>query len=167
VREALKQLQAENLVIVTPRRGMNVADIAITDLAQIFEVRVELEALCVRLAAQRATQKELDRLKDLVEAFQKKNYKGKQYLIELDSEFHSLLARASQNKFLIKELEHFYNLSLRIWYLAINYTKEEDIDVGAHLGIVEAIEAKTGDLAAQRMRRHIERFHKKIRQYLI
>ena len=40
IREALKQLQSENLVVVAPRRGMFVADVAITDLQQVYEVRV-------------------------------------------------------------------------------------------------------------------------------
>ena len=44
IREAIKRLQAENLVTVTPRRGMFVADITVTDLTQIFEVRVVIEA---------------------------------------------------------------------------------------------------------------------------
>jgi DNA-binding GntR family transcriptional regulator len=166
VREALKQLQAENLVIVTPRRGMYVADITITDLTQIFEIRVELESLCVRLAAQRASPSQLAQFKELVKKYKKADLRDKHFLIELDAEFHSLLAQATQNKFLIKELEYFYNLALRIWYLAINYAMAQDIDIEAHIGILEAIEAGESEKASQRMRRHIETFHEKIRQYL-
>lgn len=166
VREALKQLQAENLVVVTPRRGMYVADITITDLTQIFEIRVELESLCVRLAAQRASPAQLAQLRELVQKYKSADVKDKRFLIELDSEFHSLLARATQNKFLIKELEYFYNLALRIWYLAINYAMAQDIDIEAHIGILEAIESGEDEKASQRMRRHIETFHEKIRQYL-
>jgi DNA-binding GntR family transcriptional regulator len=166
IREALKQLQAENLVIVTPRRGMYVADITITDLTQIYEIRVELESLCVRLAAQRASPAQLVQLKELVQKYKNADVMDKRFLIELDSEFHSLLAQSTQNKFLIKELEYFYNLALRIWYLAINYAMAQDIDVEAHIGILEAIEAGECEKASQRMRRHIETFHEKIRQYL-
>jgi len=61
IREALKRLQSENLVIATPRRGMFVSDVAITDLTQIYEIRVELEALCARLAAERINPKQLIR----------------------------------------------------------------------------------------------------------
>ena len=43
IREAMKQLEADNLVSITPRRGMFVTDITVTDLTQIFEVRVEIE----------------------------------------------------------------------------------------------------------------------------
>jgi DNA-binding GntR family transcriptional regulator len=55
IREAIKQLQMENLVKITPRKGMFVADIAVTDLMQIFEIRIELESYATKLAAQRIT----------------------------------------------------------------------------------------------------------------
>jgi DNA-binding FadR family transcriptional regulator len=42
----------------------------------------------------------------------------------------------------------------------------QDIDIEAHIGILEAIEAGESEKASQRMRRHIETFHEKIRQYL-
>jgi len=48
IREAIKQLQMENLVSITPRKGMYVTDIAVTDLLQIFEVRVELESFATK-----------------------------------------------------------------------------------------------------------------------
>jgi DNA-binding GntR family transcriptional regulator len=59
IREALKLLQAEQLVTTVPRRGMFVSSISITDLQQIAEVRMQLEGLAARLAAQRATPEEL------------------------------------------------------------------------------------------------------------
>jgi len=166
IREAIKQLQAENLVTVTPRRGMYVADITVTDLSQIFEVRVELESLAARLAAQRITKEQLARLKTLTEDYKKIDTSDKEALIDFDHDFHSLITEASHNKFLFKELEHFYNLALRIWYLAINYAQPEDIDVGAHVDILNAIEAGDAHSAGQSMKIHIENFHQTIKQYL-
>jgi DNA-binding GntR family transcriptional regulator len=166
IREAIKQLQNENLVSVTPRRGMFVADIAVTDLLQIFEVRVELEALATRLAVSRITNGEIAELKRLAEGYKKAVPDDKEFLIDIDNQFHSLLAQATHNKFLVKDLEQYYNLSLRIWYLAINYTQPEDIDIKAHLEILAAIEAQDALRAEQRMRKHIEEFHKTIKQYI-
>jgi DNA-binding GntR family transcriptional regulator len=54
VREALKLLAHENLVIITPRHGLYVADVNIPDLEQLSEMRLALEGLSARLAAQRA-----------------------------------------------------------------------------------------------------------------
>ena len=137
IREAIKQLQMENLVMVTPRKGMFVADMAVTDLLQIFEVRVELESFATRLAAERITKSEISELQELAKAYQDVDLSDKDALIHLDGEFHSLLAKATHNKFLIKEIEYYYNLSLRIWYIALNYAKPDDINVNAHLEILD------------------------------
>ncbi len=166
IREAIKQLQTENLVMVTPRKGMYVADIAVTDLLQIFEVRVELESFATRLAADRITEQELTELQKLAKAYQKIDLANKEALIKLDGEFHALLAKATHNKFLIKEIEHYYNLSLRIWYIALTYAKPDDIDVDAHIEILEAIQARDAEKAGLRMRQHIQDFHKTIKQYI-
>jgi DNA-binding GntR family transcriptional regulator len=156
----------ENLVMVTPRKGMYVADIAVTDLSQIFEVRVELESFATKLAVQRINEQEIIELQKLISAYKKADTKDKDLLINLDSEFHLLLARATHNKFLIKEIEFYYNLSLRIWHIALNYAKPEDIDVDAHIEILQAIQAKNAKKAAQRMKKHIQDFHKTIKQYI-
>ena len=166
IREAIKQLQMENLVTVTPRKGMYVTDIAVTDLSQIFEVRVELESFATILAAQRITEHEVIELQKLAEKYRSADTVDKDFLINLDSEFHSLIAKATHNKFLIKEIEYYYNLSLRIWYIALNYAKPEDIDVGAHIQIIEAIQARDAKKAGQRMKKHIQDFHKTIKQYI-
>ena len=166
IREAIKQLQSENLVMVTPRKGMFVADIAVTDLLQIFEVRVELESIATKLAAQRSTDSEINELQELVNEYQEADPSDKDVLIKLDGGFHSLLAKASHNKFLIKEIEYYYNLSLRIWYIALNYANPEDIDVDAHIEIMEAVQARDAERAGQRMRKHIKDFHETIKKYI-
>lgn len=166
IREALKRLEADSLVIVTPRRGIFVAGIAITDLTQIYEVRIELEALGARLAAQRITLDQLKKMKELVEEYQRFAGGSTKQIFELDRRFHELLAQATNNKFLQSELELFYNLSLRIWYLAVNYIQPDDIDIAAHIEIFDAIETRDEDHAEIRMRRHIDHFHQSIKQYL-
>jgi len=166
IREAIKQLQTENLVMVTPRKGMYVADIAVTDLSQIFEVRVELESFATKLAAQRIIESEIDELERLAKDYQEVDPSDRDSLIKLDGEFHSLLAKATHNKFLIKEIKYYYNLSLRIWYIALNYAKPEEIDITAHIEILEAIQAQDAEKAGQRMRKHIQNFHKNIKQYI-
>lgn len=166
IREALMQLETENLVEVVPRRGLFVTEISITDLQQIFEVRVEIESLCARLAAQRFTAEDLAEMSCLVAEYQAADKSNKKWLLDQDRRLHSLLARATGNKFLYDEFEKFYNLSIRIWHLAFNRMEPEDVDVEAHLDILAAIEAGDCDGAGQRMREHIEHFHNTIRLYL-
>ena len=59
IREALTLLVHDNLVTVTPRHGLYVTEVNLPDLEQLSEVRISLEGLCARLAAQRATSDDL------------------------------------------------------------------------------------------------------------
>ncbi len=166
IREALKRLQSDDLVVVKPRRGIFVAELAITDLSQIVEVRVELESLAVRLATERNTKDQLAQMEKLTEQYEKFSSISKEEMIDLDDKFHSLVREASHNRFLISNLEYYYNLSLRIWYLALPQAAAEEIDISAHCDIYKAINAGDGNLAAERIAKHIRDFHKTIKNYL-
>jgi len=166
IREALKRLQTEDLVAVKPRRGIFVSELAITDLAQIFEVRVELEALAVELATERISQDQLLKLEQLANQYQNTLPDNKDKMIDLDVKFHTLIREATHNRFLISNLEYYYNLSLRIWYLALPKAAAEEIDVKAHCDIYQAIAAGNPAVAAERIAKHIRDFHKTIKNYL-
>lgn len=166
IREALKRLQSDSLVVVKPRRGIFIADITITDLTQIFEVRLEVEALCARLAAQRITPALLAELQCQADEFARVQPDNLKSLFDIDHRFHRLLATAARNDFLQKEMEMFYNLSLRIWYLALAHVRPRDIDVQAHLDILAACERRDPYAAEQRMREHINHFHRAVKEHL-
>ncbi len=166
IREALKQLQSENLVVVASRRGMFVSDVAITDLQKIYEVRVELEGLCVRLAVERAASMQLQQLKKVMARYHTGDKLNHSFLLTLDRQFHQLIAKAAGNHFLYNEFELFYNLSQRIWYLAVDRLNPQDVDIETHFKILAAMKAGDGVLAEQYMREHIRHFHQTIRNYL-
>jgi DNA-binding GntR family transcriptional regulator len=166
IREALKRLQSDDLVVVKPRRGIFVSELAIGDLSQIFEVRVELEALAVRLACQRISEAELKNLESLADKYSSADSNTKEEMIELDGKFHAVIREAAHNRFLASNLEYYYNLSLRIWYLALPQTAAEEIDVKAHCDIYQAIAAGDEELAANRINNHIRNFHISIKNYL-
>ena len=67
IREALLRLSMERLVTIVPRRGIFVAEIGITDLQQIFEVRILLEAQAARLAARRGSKAHWERMQQLLD----------------------------------------------------------------------------------------------------
>lgn len=166
IREALKRLQTENLVDVVPRRGLFVADITITDLQQIYEVRVEVESLCARLAAERFTRENLVEMQQLVAEYRVADRSDKVWVIQHDRQLHELLARSAGNKFLYHDFEQYYNLSVRIWHLALSRIHVDDINVVAHIDILAAIETGDCQKAEGRMREHIKHFHNTIKQYL-
>jgi DNA-binding GntR family transcriptional regulator len=166
VREALKRLQSDDLVVVKPRRGIFVSELAITDLSQIFEVRVELEALAATLACERITQSQLKKLETYANKYLESPDLSKREMIKLDAKFHSIIREATQNRFLISNLEYYYNLSLRIWYLALPRAAADEIDVQAHCDIFLALKERNPEKAEERIVRHIRDFHKTIKDYL-
>jgi DNA-binding GntR family transcriptional regulator len=166
IREALKRLQSDDLVVVKPRRGIFVSELSITDLSQIFEVRVELESLAVKLACQRVTDEQLAKLEILADQYLCSESVSKDEMINLDGKFHALIREATHNRFLVSNLEYYYNLSLRIWYLALPRAAAEEIDVKAHCEIYEAIAEGNQELAVKRIAKHIKDFHKTIKNYL-
>src|SRR6476660_2773566 len=67
VRSALRRLAWENLVVILPRRGTLVTELDVADIAEIFELRLELEALSARLAGERADAAQRASLSELIE----------------------------------------------------------------------------------------------------
>ena len=62
VREAIRKLELEGLVVMVPRKGAYVAGVSMKDIHEVYEVRAALEMLAVSLAAERITDEELDAL---------------------------------------------------------------------------------------------------------
>jgi DNA-binding GntR family transcriptional regulator len=167
IREALKQLEAERLVVVAPRRGMFVADVAITDLQNIHEVRLEIDSLCARLAVERITPAQLAEFESLVSELVASESAGDQkQLMETDRRLHHMIAQAADNKLLLTEFEILYNLSLRIWYLYLDRLQPADLEIQAFTEILAAIKAQDAGRADQAMRRHILHFQDSIKQHL-
>ena len=140
VREAIKKLEKEGLVVVEPRRGTYAAQISDNDLIEILEVRESLEALAAQYAAKRmkATQKE--KLKSIAEKYNKAVKDGKlTMMIKYDTEFHRILAEGSNNKTLINLIDQLRELLLRFRYLYYDNTARAEKNPAEHQRIIDAI----------------------------
>jgi DNA-binding GntR family transcriptional regulator len=166
IREALKLLQAEQLVTTVPRRGMFVSSISITDLQQIAEVREQLEGLAARLAAQRATPEELMALEETCRQAAEAVSRPAHEAIHVDRRLHQLIASASHNDYLKTEVERFYSLSLRLWYVALTRVRTQDLDIDMHFQVLDAIRNRDAQRAEALMQEHIHNFHNAIRALL-
>jgi DNA-binding GntR family transcriptional regulator len=175
IREALKMLEAERLVTVSPRRGMFVTTINISDLAEIQEVRSVLDLLCVRLAAQRMTPAEVAEMRALLAEVAVALNSGKgnghrppdmRVLMALDLRFHRLLARSTRNSILISEIEMLYNLSRRIWYYYLDRLSPADLAFDAFPEVVDALEQRDEARAERALSAHIADFSAAIRKCL-
>jgi DNA-binding GntR family transcriptional regulator len=165
-REALKLLVHDDLVLVTPRHGLYVADISIPDLEQLSEMRLSLESLCARLAAQRAGTDDLTVLEALRQEQASIPPEDSRRLLDIDHKFHQALVKAAKNKYLTRTLEHFFGLSQRLWYMALPQLDFLPTAVAEHLDLVEAIKNGDADRAAQIMHNHVQGFYDRVKQVL-
>lgn len=166
IREALQRLSAEGLVNAVPRRGTFVADISITDLQAISEVRIVLTSFCARLAAQRITAAQLAQMDAVLRDLEQVQQGHPQDLMDIDRRFQRLLYRASGNEFLVDVLDHLYDLSLRLWYLVLPRLGDVRGAIEQHRQLAEALEAGDGTRAEAMIREHIIQFQHRIKSVL-
>ena len=70
IREAIRKLELEGLVLMIPRKGAEVAEITEKNLRDVLEVRKALEELAVKLACDRMTDEQMDKLKKAAKEFE-------------------------------------------------------------------------------------------------
>ena len=167
VEEALKLLAHDELVVITPRHGIYVADVSVADLEQLSEMRVPLEALCAHLAAQRATPDDIAVLEALRQEQASVSPDDSRRLFQIDHKFHQAIARAAHNKYLSRSLDHYFGLSQRLWYLALPELGFLPTAVADHLALVDAIKAGDADKSERIMRTHVQSFYDKVRDILV
>jgi DNA-binding GntR family transcriptional regulator len=166
VREALRRLSQERLIEVFPRRGMVVTTVDVRDLARLCEVRLALEPEAARLAAERATQADLDEITSLLTELAARRRRDDRSLIALDRRIHAAIYRASHNDFLVETLDEYYTHALRIWMLGLEKTGLSAA-VHEHAELLGAILRGNGVRAAELMRTHVERFEQEMRDVLL
>lgn len=160
IREAIKRLAHEGLIVVLPRRGTFVSEITVTHPEEVAEVRASLEGLCARLAAKRRTEQDVAVLdgfrQELLALGQTTTVTD---LISLDSRIHRALHLMAGNPLLLDTLEIYFNLALRIWHSVgvrrpdASYVLEE---VAGHVALFDAIKNRDADLAEGLAARHVE-----------
>ena len=118
IREALQRLAIEGLVTHLTNRGMLVSEISATTVQEIYEFRLLVDGYAERLAATRATPKQIEELaslqKELVEATEEDDID--RYVL-LDRSFYEVLASASHNRLLAEAIPRIFNLHLRLWFV--------------------------------------------------
>ncbi|MGC9335974.1 MAG: GntR family transcriptional regulator [Anaerolineae bacterium] len=166
IREALQRLAAENLVSIIPRRGMFVAEISLTDLQQVFELRMMLEGFCARLAAQRVSERQLADMGRLIQELEHVPEGDRKALMSIDEQYHELLYAAADNEFLADSLRRLHALSFRIWYLVLDRLGSVREAMEQHIEITKALQARDEERAEKLLQQHISEFQKEIKAVL-
>ena len=114
IREAIRILEQEGLVVMIPRRGTYVADMSLKDVTEVFELRSILEELAAELAAERITNEEIEALEQhLVEIGNYMNENNLDKVVQADILFHEILYKASRNDRLVEMIHNLREQTLR------------------------------------------------------
>ncbi|GAA1138885.1 GntR family transcriptional regulator [Nesterenkonia lutea] len=167
LREALKRLETDHLVVSYPRRGTFATIVDITELAAISEVRLLLEPAAAGRAARMLTpalRGELEHTAAAVEAIDET--RAPRELIEYDLEVHRLIYRAAGNHHLEASLVRLDNLATRIWCLVLDRLPPIAEHIAGHGALLRAI-LDGDDAAAQKLARdHVRDFEVTVREAL-
>ncbi|QUH19683.1 GntR family transcriptional regulator [Alkaliphilus sp. B6464] len=157
VREAIRKLELEGLVVMVPRRGAYVADVSIKDVLEVLEVRMVLEGLAASLAAERMSDDEINELISVCDEFksyyEEDNIEG---MIQKDVEFHDRIFSSTGNNKLNQISqglrEQIYRFRVR--YIS-RYNKAKEL-VDEHQALLDAICNRDPDKAYKCGMKHIE-----------
>ena len=156
IREAIRKLELEGLVVMIPRKGAEVAKITVRDLKDALEVRMAIDSLSVKLACERLDEDDKTEIKQACVAFREAVKSGNvQAIVEGDERFHNTIYRASKNQKLITIA---MNLREQVYRYRFEYVKDfsyhENL-IREHDQITEAILKGDVETAQKIMKEHI------------
>lgn len=163
VREAIRMLELEGLVIMVPRKGARVAEITEKSLRDVLEVRMALEELAVSLACGRISKEDLEKLGVAAREFEE-TLKGGDVtaLAEADVKFHDIIYLATDNQRLIQLL---YNLREQMYRYRVEYLKQREAHatlISEHEHLMECLKNHDKEGAVSTIRKHIENQEKTV-----
>lgn len=157
IREAIRKLELEGLVLMIPRRGAEVAEITEKSLIDVLEVRRTLDALCVELACDRITSDDLQKLKEACLEFEKATMtKDAKTIAKADVVLHDIIVQATNNDKLIALVN---NLSQQMYRYRFEYIKDASKHarlIEEHRMIYESIVKKDPIAATKASKTHID-----------
>ena len=167
IREAIRKLELEGLVLKIPRRGAEVAEITERNLRDVLEVREALEELSVKLACEHATQAQIEEMKQAAQVF-KESLSGDDVtrIAEADVAFHDAINMATDNQKLIQILN---NLREQMYRYRVEYLKNNEVYeqlLEEHEFLIQAVIKHDKAQAKDIICRHIDNQEKAIAEFI-
>jgi len=153
VREALQRLETQGL-LTRDGRSLIVASLDHNQMAELYVVRAELEGLAARLAAQHATQEEIQILQDYVEA-DAAIVGDPTALARSNRRFHRTIHLASHNRYLVQQLDLVYRSMALMATTSLAVKGRGEPALQEHRTIIDAISARDGDAASAALKAHL------------
>ena len=159
IREAISKLQMEGLVSQEPQRGATVAPLSITDLEDVYRVRVELEGLAVRRAATMIGPADRERLENILGQYGDAYMKGDERVgRDFHRQFHLMLYATGKSPTLNRLIPPLFDNSERYRVLSL-YDAARSVEdrLKGHRAILEACWSHDAEAAGRLVVEHLER----------
>ncbi len=156
VREAIRQLELEGLLVYIPNKGAIVKGLSSEDVRDIYDIRMKIEGLAAKRAAANITPEQLEELKEVVEFEEFYTNKGDtNQILKLDTKFHEIIFRASGSRLLNRTLTSFHHYIQRARSLSLEDNERAKKALNEHMAIMKSIEAGDKEKAERLMSKHI------------
>lgn len=157
VREAIRKLELEDLVVMIPRKGAYVANMSLKDIIDLLEIRASLEGLAAYLAAERITDEDIKKLELISEELEESiNELDIESLLKKDVEFHECIFKCTNNKKLHQLINSLWE---QVYRFRVTYVSDYDSTINIieeHKMILDAIKRRDSELAKQYAMKHIQ-----------
>ncbi|WP_155925640.1 GntR family transcriptional regulator [Bacillus sp. UNC438CL73TsuS30] len=158
IREAIRRLNSDGLVSVSPRGGVRVYRPTFSDFKYLYECRLSLEPTAAYYAAIRMNEKKRNHLKNVLEEMnlvvEKRDLEK---LKNLSTQFHFFIVEASENPYLMKMMNQLNSLMSFYRNEVLNIPMRVEDGAKEHQAVWKAIQIKDGKAAEELMREHIQR----------
>lgn len=158
IREAIRKLELEGLVLMIPRRGAEVAEITEKTMRDVLEVRRALEVLAVSLSCDRISGEQIEALKEAAEEFDRSlTLDDVTRTAEADVHFHDIIYRSTDNQRLIQLLS---NLGEQMYRYRVEYLKHREFHPQIsreHKELISYLEAGQKGQAEEKIAVHIDK----------
>lgn len=156
VREALRQLEQNELVVLIPNKGAVVQGISLNDLMDVYEIRTLIEGEAAYRAATRITPDgitTLEEITDLTEFYYERGNYDK--LVSMDGKFHECLYDQTGSRIMRHVLSELHSAIQAYRKMSILNGSRTRATVNEHRALLEAIRAHDAELAKKLMQEHV------------
>lgn len=163
IREAIRKLELEGLVVMIPRKGAEVAHITEKDMRDVLEVRCTLEELAVTLACKNVTDERISELIAANKVFEAAIIsKDVVNIVDADVQFHDIIYAMTDNVRLIQIINKLREQMYRYRLEYVKDARTHSILISEHNDIIEQLSKKNVEAAKSVVRQHINNQEKGI-----
>lgn len=163
VREALRRLESEGLVVITPNAGATVVSLTIDDYIEMLDIRIALECRALELAVPNMASSDIKKARELLDAYDRAM--SQKEWSDLNMRFHECLYAPADRPRLVTMIRTTQDHMGRTLRMKISMVAEHSRSHDEHVQILDACEKGDTTLAVSLLRKHIEQTRREVQGY--